>query len=106
MSLGEVLGWKFNYAPGIRTRDNELVSWPASLGPAPTQSDIDTWTAEFGAVVDDLKADAELARRIDGAFADFFFNHENRLRTLEGQPALDRSTFNSALRGRIKANLT
>jgi hypothetical protein len=51
MSLGEVLGWKFDYAHGIRTREvngqMEIFDWPIELGSTPTQSDIDTWIVEY-----------------------------------------------------------
>jgi len=47
MNLGFVLGWKFDNAPGIRTRKNKLTAWPADLGPPPTAQQISDWTAEF-----------------------------------------------------------
>ena len=51
MSLAEVLAWKFNDAPGIRTREEngkmEIFDWPESLGPVPTQGQIGQWTGEF-----------------------------------------------------------
>ena len=53
MSLAEVLAWKFDHAPGIRTRvakgKAEIFDWPPELGPAPTQAQIDRWTDEFNA---------------------------------------------------------
>lgn len=54
-SLAEVLAWKFNNAPGIRTREDgvggmEIFDWPtAALGSKPTASKITTWTAEYEA---------------------------------------------------------
>lgn len=101
-SLAEVLEWKFNKAPGIRTDGEQITAWPPALGPRPTTTDIDTWTTEFQAVVDDLKADQEISRKIDKVFADILFDQENRTRTLESRPILDRPTFNTALRNRIK----
>ena len=45
--LGAVLGWKFNYEPGISTVENKIVGWPETLGPKPTKAQIAAWTAEF-----------------------------------------------------------
>lgn len=54
-SLADVLGWKFNLAPGIRTREDksgqmEIFDWPSKLGPKPTKAKITKWTAEFEAL--------------------------------------------------------
>ncbi len=61
-SLAEVLAWKFNDAPGIRTREKkdgkmEIFDWPSNLGPKPTKAKIARWTAELEALpppVDEL----------------------------------------------------
>ncbi|MFN4283524.1 MAG: hypothetical protein ACK4NA_12880 [Alphaproteobacteria bacterium] len=50
--IGLVLGWKFNHAPGIETRDGVITAWPDSLGPLPTADQIATWTAEYEARVE------------------------------------------------------
>lgn len=47
--LGGVLGWKFQHAPGIETRNGRLTRWPAALGPRPTAEQIDAWTQEYRA---------------------------------------------------------
>ena len=47
--IGLVLGWKFNNAPGICTKNEQITQWPESLGTFPTLSDINTWTAEYNA---------------------------------------------------------
>ena len=54
-ALANVLGWKFNSAPGIRTRENkdgkmEIFDWPSNLGPKPTKAKIAQWTAELEAL--------------------------------------------------------
>ncbi len=54
-ALANVLGWKFKFAPGIRTRENdegkmEIFDWPTKLGPKPTKSQIAQWTAEYEAL--------------------------------------------------------
>ncbi len=50
-SLAEVLGWKFNHAPGIRTMGSPsgavIFDWPPALGPEPTAAQIAQWTAEY-----------------------------------------------------------
>ena len=78
-SLAEVLAWKFDNAPGIRTREDgqggmKIFDWPEALGPEPTQTQIDTWTAEFDAL-DHKAIDAalRLARDIDETFLDGFW---------------------------------
>ena len=47
IGLGAVLGWKHHHEPGIETKDGVLTAWPSSLGAFPTQTQLDTWTAEF-----------------------------------------------------------
>jgi hypothetical protein len=62
MSLGKILAWKFDNAPGIRTRERqdakgkpdgsgvmEVFDWPSALGPEPTQAQIAQWTGEYNA---------------------------------------------------------
>lgn len=49
--IGAILGWKFNHAPGIETRDGVITAWPESLGPVPTPEQIDAWTSEYEAAV-------------------------------------------------------
>ena len=44
MILAEILGWKFNHAPGITTKDGVLTAFP---GPMPTDSEIDVYRAEY-----------------------------------------------------------
>lgn len=45
--IGTILGWKFNNAPGICTRDGEITTWPDSLGPRPTVEQIEQWGVEY-----------------------------------------------------------
>lgn len=59
-SLAEVLGWKFNHAPGIRTDGVNITEWPGALGPIPTQAEIDQWTIDFAAAKPDLDAAADV----------------------------------------------
>ena len=47
ITIAEVLGWKFNHAPGITTKDNVLTAFPESIGPMPTDSEIDAYRAEY-----------------------------------------------------------
>lgn len=51
-SLGQVLGWKFNHAPGIETvvhedATEEIRAWPSSLGPVPSESDLALFRTQF-----------------------------------------------------------
>lgn len=47
----EALGWKRNHAPGIRTKAGVLAGWPSeTLGPPPTQAQLDRWEAEWSVV--------------------------------------------------------
>ena len=71
-ALANVLGWKFNFAPGIRTRENkngkmEIFDWPSNLGPKPTKAKIAKWTAELEGLpppVDELVTAADAANSI------------------------------------------
>ncbi len=71
-SLANVLGWKFDFAPGIRTRQNkdgkmEIFDWPSNLGLKPTKAKIAQWTAEFEALPppeDELITAADAANSI------------------------------------------
>lgn len=48
--LGGILGWKHNHAQGIRTSDGGLTDWPASLGPWPTDEQLQGWVDEWNAL--------------------------------------------------------
>ena len=56
--LADVLAWKFNFAPGIRTREGEgaeeggemvIFDWPEALGPQPTSDQIAQWAVDYEA---------------------------------------------------------
>lgn len=54
-SLAEVLAWKYDTAPGIRTRENAkgnmvIFDWPKVLGAKPTLAQIAAWTEEYDAL--------------------------------------------------------
>ncbi len=57
--LGGLLGWKFDNAEGIETRNGVITAWPAGLGGTdmPTAGQITTWTAEYDAIANDIKRD-------------------------------------------------
>ena len=44
--ISEVIGWKFNHQPGMSTVDGVITEFPGGL---PSQSDQDTWPAEYEA---------------------------------------------------------
>ena len=51
--IGIAIGWKYNHKQGIRTKGNKIVAWPASLGPKPTQKELDIIIAEYEQYVAD-----------------------------------------------------
>jgi hypothetical protein len=46
-TIAEILGWKFNHAPGIRTKDGVLTAFPEAVGPMPTETEMNTYRAEY-----------------------------------------------------------
>lgn len=68
-NLGEVIGWKFDHAPGMRTREKsdgtmEIFDWPAALGAKPTAANIRSWTQEFNALPTPVDPNDELAQSL------------------------------------------
>ena len=55
LSLAYLLAWKFDNAPGLRTRENmqtgamEIFDWPNVLGPEPTVELIAQWQTDYTA---------------------------------------------------------
>ena len=47
--MGAIIGWKHNHQDGMTTYDGEIVGWPD--GNIPSDSDINTWIAEYDAHV-------------------------------------------------------
>ena len=45
--IGNALGWKYDHKPGIRTKGDKILSWPASLGAKPTKTQLDAIVAEY-----------------------------------------------------------
>lgn len=67
--LAIVLAWKYDGAPGIRTRKVdgkfEIFDWPAALEAEPTMSQIAAWTKEYEALPNTAPPTAEeLARAL------------------------------------------
>ena len=48
--LGEIIGWKHQYEPGIVTKNDELLAWPAALGAWPTDEQLRQWAQEYHAM--------------------------------------------------------
>ena len=46
ISIGEVIGWKFNHQVGMSTKGDEITAFPNGI---PTQADQDLWTSEYEA---------------------------------------------------------
>jgi len=68
--LPEILGWKMNHKPGIRTTASQLTGWPDGE-PIPDDRTLAQWTAEWEALPIEerdhrykLKADIENATTI------------------------------------------
>ena len=59
MSIATVLAWIFDNAPGIRTVDGVLTEWPMTLGPIPSEVQIDAWNLEYEKVVSDVTKSKE-----------------------------------------------
>lgn len=104
-SVGEVLGWKFNYAPGIRTLDGVITAWPAGLGPQPNDAQIAAYTTEYEAAKPDLAAAIDIDRpdKFTRLLFEINFDQENRIRVLEGKPAISRAQYRAALIAFYKA---
>ena len=87
--LADVLAWKFDFAPGIRTRegpDGKMVifDWPKkALGPQPTSDQITQWTADFEALpadqVDLDTADLWAILKAKGTVADVDLPADRRI---------------------------
>jgi hypothetical protein len=58
-TIGMVIGWKFNHQQGMATEDGVITAFPGGI---PSQSDQNTWTAEYEAwlVANPMKSEAEL----------------------------------------------
>jgi hypothetical protein len=58
-NIAEVIGWKHNHQAGMSTSDGVITDFPGGI---PSQSDQDTWTAEYEA---HLVATAYIQKRVD-----------------------------------------
>ena len=47
--IARIIGWKFDYFPGMMTRENVITQWPEALGPVPTAAQLEVWDAEYEA---------------------------------------------------------
>ncbi len=53
-AISEIIAWKLDNAPGMRTREGadgsmEIFDWPPTLGPMPTAADLTQWDADMSA---------------------------------------------------------
>jgi hypothetical protein len=86
--------------PLCRTRGNRIVEW-TDPRPQPTDADIAAVTdADVQAAIDDALLDRLEAGDVDVLLiiAKAFHNHENRIRALEGSPAVTLRQVIAALR--------
>jgi len=99
-TIAEVIGWKFNHQPGMRTVNGVITEFPGGI---PTQAEQDTWTAEYLARnilserVDQAFPETDSARAIFNAF----FALENRIRALEGQPPITKVQLKKWFEGQL-----
>ena len=61
--LGLVLGWKHNNEPGLETEFGMLTAWPSSLGPPPTDGQLQGWVTAYEALPDDGPVKNPMANR-------------------------------------------
>ena len=105
LTISNVIGWKFNDQPGMICKEDkdgvlQIIKFPGGI---PTQADQDTWTQEYTDWITaggDVTAEAtrELGKhKLIKLIALVFFNHENRIRVLEGKVEIDLPTFKQSL---------
>jgi hypothetical protein len=105
MTIADVISWKFNDQPGMRCRMVDgvltIVEFP---GGVPSMVDQAAWTAEYQAWIAangltdqmcDQTIDAEKMTRLN---FEINFNQENRLRAVEGKPAITKLQYRDALK--------
>ena len=51
-NISEVIGWKFNHQPGMRTRDGVITEFPDGI---PSQADQDKWIKEYEDHMDEIE---------------------------------------------------
>lgn len=105
MTIADVIGWKWNHQPGMRCREIDgaltIVEFPGGL---PSQADQDQWTTEYqawlastGPADKDCDESVDLSK-INRLNFEMNFNQENRIRVLEGRPAVTRVQYRDALK--------
>jgi hypothetical protein len=52
ISIGEVIGWKFNHQEGMVTRDGVITEFPNGI---PSQAEQDEWTKEYEDYLETVK---------------------------------------------------
>jgi hypothetical protein len=101
-------GKSADFTKDVRCQDDSdglpprLAYWNAALlGPEPTQAEVDAVGEGPSAAVIDAKASLAIDATERLQF-DVMFNHENRLRVLEGRQQVTQSVFRQALIDRWK----
>ena len=93
-NISDVIGWKFNHQPGMRCKEDngvlKIVEFPGGI---PSQADQDTWTAEYNARDTSEERVDQVFQPTDKdrAFFNATFNHENRIRALEGKQPITKA---------------
>ena len=63
-NLGDILGWTFDNASGIETRNDRITAWPAGLGNEPTLQEIANYRSNYLAYLEDVKSVRQQIRAI------------------------------------------
>lgn len=96
-NINEAIGWKFNNQSGMSCKAvNGVMRITEFPGGIPSQAQQDQWTSEYDAhIASGGHKDEEANRKMNDAkrnsLVDAFHELENRIRTLEGRPPVDRS---------------
>ncbi len=100
VTIGEVIGWKFNHQEGMRTKAGVIIEFPGGI---PSQADQDLWTAEYLARDVDLERVEKVFRLTDRErlIFELMFEMINRVLVLEGNAVITRAQFKDFLKAKL-----
>lgn len=104
MTISDVIGWKFNYQPGMSCKEiNGVMTIVQFPGGIPSQTVQDQWKAEYqtwlasSAPLDQECLDSLATDKVRKLLFEMNFDRENRLRVLEGKQPITRAVYRTAL---------